>query len=96
MLDALTQMPAGVQSERDLSVWTRLAAGAAAGTVGQTVAYPLDVVRRRMQVTTRSMRQAVHVPLSPALAAHGHALLSSVLNLGTALLRPCCVDAGPW
>ena len=41
---------AGVATERDLSVWTRLMAGAAAGTVGQTVAYPLDVVRRRMQV----------------------------------------------
>lgn len=34
----------------DLSVVTKLACGAAAGTVGQTVAYPLDVVRRRMQM----------------------------------------------
>ena len=58
----MTGMHAGVQSERDLSVWTRLAAGAAAGTVGQTVAYPLDVVRRRMQVTARSMGRPVRVP----------------------------------
>lgn len=34
----------------DLSVMTKLGCGAAAGTVGQTVAYPLDVVRRRMQM----------------------------------------------
>ncbi len=30
---------------------TRLACGAAAGTTGQTVAYPFDVARRRLQVS---------------------------------------------
>ncbi|BBN01669.1 solute carrier family 25 (mitochondrial phosphate transporter), member 23/24/25/41 [Marchantia polymorpha subsp. ruderalis] len=36
--------------ESELGVVTKLLCGAAAGTVGQTVAYPLDVVRRRMQM----------------------------------------------
>lgn len=40
--------PVGEQS--DLTVITKLGCGAAAGTVGQTVAYPLDVVRRRLQM----------------------------------------------
>jgi solute carrier family 25 phosphate transporter 23/24/25/41 len=39
-----------LRDERDLSVAARLAAGAAAGTTGQTVAYPFDVARRRLQV----------------------------------------------
>ncbi|KAJ7545068.1 hypothetical protein O6H91_09G105700 [Diphasiastrum complanatum] len=40
----------GATDGSELSVVTKLACGAAAGTVGQTVAYPLDVIRRRMQM----------------------------------------------
>lgn len=40
-----------LRDEREISVATRLACGAAAGTTGQTVAYPFDVARRRLQVS---------------------------------------------
>lgn len=59
----------GLSDERQLGVWERLAAGAAAGSVGQTVAYPLDVVRRRLQVAGWSAGQVIAVPGAAAAAA---------------------------
>ncbi|KAL8263867.1 hypothetical protein R6Q59_021997 [Mikania micrantha] len=42
--------PFGLVEDKELNVITKLACGAVAGTIGQTVAYPLDVIRRRMQM----------------------------------------------
>ena len=41
----------GLKEENELSKGIRLASGALAGSVGQTIAYPLDVVRRRLQIS---------------------------------------------
>lgn len=49
-LKAMLLLHHGMRDERELSVAARLGCGAAAGTMGQTVAYPFDVARRRLQV----------------------------------------------
>ena len=46
-----------LRDERELSVPARLGCGAAAGTMGQTVAYPFDVARRRLQVRFEVQQQ---------------------------------------
>lgn len=50
----------GCRDERDLSIATRLGCGAVAGTTGQTVAYPFDVCRRRLQVSGWAGAQTLH------------------------------------
>ena len=53
-------LTAGLRDERDLSIATRLGCGALAGTMGQTLAYPFDVVRRRLQVSGWSGAKQLH------------------------------------
>jgi solute carrier family 25 protein 42 len=39
-----------LKSDRDVPTWARLTAGGIAGLIAQSATYPLDIVRRRMQV----------------------------------------------
>jgi len=59
------------RDERDLSIATRLACGAVAGTAGQTVAYPFDVVRRRLQVSGWRGAEGLHADHGQAVAYRG-------------------------
>jgi hypothetical protein len=77
----------GLKDDRGLSVWTRLACGAAAGTTGQTVAYPFDVARRRLQVCARA-RCMVWVYRCKCACAH--CVAGSVLLILRPLLCMVC------
>lgn len=41
----------GYKGDKDIPAWQRLVAGAFSGLLAQSTTYPLDIVRRRMQVT---------------------------------------------
>lgn len=61
----------GGRDERDLAIATRLGCGAVAGTLGQTVAYPFDVVRRRLQMSGWSGAQELHAEAGHAVRYRG-------------------------
>lgn len=67
----------GLRDERELSVAARLGCGAVAGTMGQTVAYPFDVARRRLQVRVL-VRQEVSGQLCYGLDPHWFAVVRVV------------------
>ena len=50
-----TEFVAGLYrgGEKNISTPARLGAGALAGLIAQSATYPLDILRRRMQVSTR-------------------------------------------
>lgn len=47
-------------SDSEIPVWQRLIAGGLSGLIAQSTTYPLDIVRRRMQVTPKRYRGIVH------------------------------------
>lgn len=64
---------ADLRDERDLNILTRLGCGAVAGTVGQTVAYPFDVARRRLQVSGWQGALALHAEQGQVVVYRGMA-----------------------
>lgn len=60
-----------LRDERELSVGARLGCGAIAGTFGQTVAYPFDVARRRLQVSGWQGAKQLHASQGEAIVYRG-------------------------
>lgn len=50
----------GLKSDREIPAWQRLIAGGFSGLVAQSFTYPLDIVRRRMQVHPGRYRGLTH------------------------------------
>lgn len=50
----------GYDGDKDIPAWQRLIAGGFSGLIAQSTTYPLDIVRRRMQVTPKRYRGIIH------------------------------------
>lgn len=72
---SLSESSSSSSSSHSLPVGVRLLCGAMAGAAAQTVSYPLDVVRRRMQLYGLSTQL-------PKYRNTGHALVSIIRNEG--------------
>ncbi|XP_078432015.1 mitochondrial substrate carrier family protein isoform X2 [Wolffia australiana] len=79
------ELKARVPEDRRESVFLRLSCGALAGLFGQTLTYPLDVVRRQMQVQTQTGEDPIIRGTVQGLAAivrnHGWKRLFAGLSL---------------
>nr|QKY15286.1 mitochondrial carrier protein (MITC10) [Polytomella parva] len=60
-----------IKDERELSIVSRLGCGAVAGSTGQTVAYPFDVARRRLQVSGWQGAKELHSESGHVVAYRG-------------------------
>lgn len=70
-LKAMLLKQYGLRDERELSIVARLGCGAAAGSCGQTVAYPFDVARRRLQVSGWQGAKDLHAHAGSVVAYRG-------------------------
>ena len=82
----------GLRDERELSVGARLACGALAGTTGQTVAYPFDVARRRLQVSGWQGARELHSDHGSVVSSRGmtDCFVRTVREEGFAALFKVC------
>lgn len=86
------RMKASLPEDQQSSVVVKLACGAVAGVTGQTVTYPLDVVRRQMQVQAVGPSNAVYTSTLNGLVSiarkHGVRQLFAGLSINYVKLVP--------
>ncbi|KAJ9087299.1 coenzyme A transporter, variant 2 [Entomophthora muscae] len=84
-----TQIPDIAMSDNQLKAWAELASGGLAGAVAQTVSYPLEVIRRRMQVGGRfGPRQSIYTTITEIYVKNGLRGYFAGLSIGYIKVTP--------